>query len=263
MGRIQTAFVSGTILNNPLAIGDTSLSSAALSSLPAIVAPDIAALVLDPAGSAGAPEVVWVTAHTAAATTATIARGKENSSARQHLVGIPWVHGPTLLDYEAAVPEYLRPLLPPGYTVQNSFFSANAAYFSPMEALSADVTITQLIGSIGVQSGNIDAGIYEWDGSTMTRIVSLGSTACPAAATRVVYNIADTPLYKGTRYFFAWAADNGTVTVSCTIGNGTLSSTTTMYSKTASFPLPATVATLSNSSGQIILLGTVSGGLGL
>lgn len=99
MARIRTAFVSGTILNNPLAIGDVTLSSAALSSLAAVVAPDVALLILDPAGSAGAPEVVTVTAHTAAATTATITRGSEGSVARQHATGIPWVHGATTYDF--------------------------------------------------------------------------------------------------------------------------------------------------------------------
>lgn len=99
MARIRTAFVSGTILNNPLAIGDVTLSSAALSSLAAVVAPDVALLVLDPAGSAGAPEVVTVTAHTAAATTATITRASEGSTARQHATGIPWVHGATTYDF--------------------------------------------------------------------------------------------------------------------------------------------------------------------
>lgn len=99
MVRIRTAFVSGTILNNPLAIGDVTLSSAALSSLATVASPDTAMLILDPAGTAGTPEVVTVTAHTAAATTATITRGSEGSTARQHAVGVPWVHGPTTYDF--------------------------------------------------------------------------------------------------------------------------------------------------------------------
>ncbi len=260
MGRIQTAFVSGTTLNNPLAIGDTSLSSAGLSSLAAVAAPDIAAICLDPAGVNGTPEVIWVTAHTAAATTATIARAKEGSTARAHPVGTTWVHGPTLLDYEAAIQEYLMPQVPLHNTLSNSILGANTAFFVPVIPLTADVTITQLINSIGVQSGNVDVGVYEWDGTTMTRIVSLGSTACPAAATRVVYNIADTPLYKGTRYFFAIAFDNGTATATALTGSAVLAPTNTGYSKGTSFPLPATVTSLSNAGGAI-LYGTVTGGI--
>lgn len=99
MARIRTAFVSGTTLNNPLAIGDVTLSSAALSSLAAVTSPDTAMIVLDPAGVNGTPEVVTVTAHTAAATTATITRASETSTARAHPVGTTWVHGATTYDF--------------------------------------------------------------------------------------------------------------------------------------------------------------------
>lgn len=98
-GRLKTAFVSGTILNNPLAIGGTTLSSNELSTFPTITAPDIGVIVLDPRGTAGAPEVVWVTAHTAAATTATITRAQEGTTARAHLLAVAWVHGPTIMDF--------------------------------------------------------------------------------------------------------------------------------------------------------------------
>lgn len=98
MSRSRTAFLSGTITDNPLTDSATTINSAALASLPAIASPDIAVLVLDPAGSAGAPEVVYVTAHTGSATSATISRGQEGSSAREHAQTIPWVHGPTTYD---------------------------------------------------------------------------------------------------------------------------------------------------------------------
>lgn len=100
MSRSRTAFLSGTITDNPLTNVATTLNSAALASLPEIASPDIAVLVLDPTGSAGAPEVIYVTAHTAAATSATVVRAREGSAARQHASGIAWVHGPTLYDYK-------------------------------------------------------------------------------------------------------------------------------------------------------------------
>ncbi len=90
--------LSGSITNNPLAIGDTTLSSAALASLPAVAAPDYLAITLDPRGVAGVPEIVWVMAHTAAATSATIWRARENTVARQHLLATQWAHAPTPLD---------------------------------------------------------------------------------------------------------------------------------------------------------------------
>lgn len=102
MARSRTAFLSGTITDNPLSNVATTINSAGLASLPAIASPDIAVLVLDPTGSAGAPEVVYVTAHTAAATSATISRAAEGSTARQHASGIAWVHGPTTYDFREA-----------------------------------------------------------------------------------------------------------------------------------------------------------------
>ena len=97
--RQKQPYISGTITNNPLAIGGTSLSSAELANLEAIASPSISVLVLDPLGSAGDPEIVWVTAHTGSATTATISRSQEGSTARQHASGVPWVHAPTTLDF--------------------------------------------------------------------------------------------------------------------------------------------------------------------
>lgn len=99
MSRIRTGFVSGVIDDNPLLIGATTLNSSTLDDLAEVASPDIAAIILDPAGSAGAPEIVWVTAHTAAATSATIARAKEGTTARQHAQNVAWVHGPTTTDY--------------------------------------------------------------------------------------------------------------------------------------------------------------------
>lgn len=99
MARSRTAFIAGTLTDNPLAIGATTMNSAGLASLPAIASPDIAVIILDPTGSAGAPEVVYVTAHTGSATSATITRASEGSTARQHASGIAWVHAPTTYDF--------------------------------------------------------------------------------------------------------------------------------------------------------------------
>ena len=97
--RKKAGFVSGTITDNPLLVGATTMNGAALANIPAVVSPDICVLVLDPTGSAGAPEIVYITAHTAAATSATIARGKESTTARQHLQTVAWVHMPTIPDF--------------------------------------------------------------------------------------------------------------------------------------------------------------------
>ena len=91
MAGIKTNFASGTTTDNPLLIGATTANSAAFASLPSVTSPQYLWLTLDPTGSAGAPEIVKVTAHTAAATSVTIARAQQSTTARQHAVTTSWV----------------------------------------------------------------------------------------------------------------------------------------------------------------------------
>lgn len=56
---------------------------------------------LDPTGVAGVPETVKVIAHTAASTSITVVRGWDDSTARSHLAGTIWRHGPVSSDYVA------------------------------------------------------------------------------------------------------------------------------------------------------------------
>lgn len=103
MTRRRYDFHAGTISTSNLLIAGTTLNSTALASLPAVTAPDYVVLVLDPDEVAGVPEVVYVTAHTASATSATIARAQEDAStnpARQHNIGIKWRHVATVKDFD-------------------------------------------------------------------------------------------------------------------------------------------------------------------
>ena len=97
MTRMRQNFIAGTVDDNPLLVGATTLTSTELANLQAIAAPEVAVVVLDPTGAA--PEIVHVTAHTASATTATIARGKEGTAAAEHAVDTPWRHVPTAEDF--------------------------------------------------------------------------------------------------------------------------------------------------------------------
>lgn len=96
--RVRADNVQGTITDNPLTNVATTMNSAGLANLPAISSQH-AVLVLDPLRSAGAPEIVIVTAHTGAATSATITRGAYGTTARQHASGTLWVHAPTVEDF--------------------------------------------------------------------------------------------------------------------------------------------------------------------
>jgi len=106
--RIRTDNVSGTVTDNPLTIAATTLNSAGLANLAAVSSAH-AVIVLDPLRTAGAPEIVIVTAHTGAATSATITRGAYGTAARQHAQGTLWVHAPTIEDTIRIVTSAARP----------------------------------------------------------------------------------------------------------------------------------------------------------
>lgn len=93
MTRVRTDNVFGTITDNPLTSGATTMNSAGLANLAAVSSTE-AIITLDPNRVAGAPEIVVVTAHTGSATSATIQRGQFGTTARQHASGTAWVHGP-------------------------------------------------------------------------------------------------------------------------------------------------------------------------
>lgn len=101
--RIRNNFQAGVVDDNPLGSGATTLTSTGLATLPVIGSTNHMVLILDPLATAGAPEIIYVTAHTSAATTATIVRGQESSTARSHAQNISWIHCPVASDYPTPV----------------------------------------------------------------------------------------------------------------------------------------------------------------
>jgi len=97
--RVRANFLGGLVEDNPLTSGSATLTSAGLASVPAIGSTQHFPITLDPDGVGGAPEIIYITAHTAAATTATIVRGQESTTGRAHAQDTPWVHGPTAYDF--------------------------------------------------------------------------------------------------------------------------------------------------------------------
>lgn len=90
-------------LDAAIGSGDTTLSSPGFEFIPAVSSPDLYRIVLDPNG-AGLPEVCYVTAHTASATTVTVTRGEEqakgSSAPRAHALNTEWIHSNTAVDLD-------------------------------------------------------------------------------------------------------------------------------------------------------------------
>jgi len=91
-------FLAG-VIDAGVAPADTTLNGVNLSNLPTITGSDNLWLVLDPTSLNGAPEVVLVTAHSASATSCTITRGLQGTTARTHPAGTRWVNTLTAADF--------------------------------------------------------------------------------------------------------------------------------------------------------------------
>ena len=129
--RIRSNSEFGLTTDNPLTAGATTFNSARLSLMPVVSAAH-AVVTLDPRAVNGEPEIVIITAHTAAATVATISRGAYDTIARSHPVGTEWIHAPIDEDFIEILTSVTRPSDPYAgqpifQTDTDSFFARNAA----------------------------------------------------------------------------------------------------------------------------------------
>ena len=111
--RLRGNFLSGQVADAPLLVGATTMNSPGLASLPVIDSTTYMALVIDPSGTGGPPEIVHVTDHASLATSATIVRAREGSGAREHAATTTWINSPTTYDFPAARPPQDRVWTPP------------------------------------------------------------------------------------------------------------------------------------------------------
>ncbi len=105
--RLRGNFLSGQVADNPLLVGATTFTSPGLASLPVVANGDYMTIVFDPSGSGGSPEIAYVTAHTLAATSATILRAQEGTGARQHAATTVWINSPTAYDFRGANQDHI------------------------------------------------------------------------------------------------------------------------------------------------------------
>lgn len=108
MARLRYNNALGT-LAAPMGTSDTTISFITAPPFATIVAPDYIPIVIDPPSDPSpntAFEIVYLTAFSAGASTGTILRGQEGTTAASHGGGAVWVCGPTGLD-QAGVTQML------------------------------------------------------------------------------------------------------------------------------------------------------------
>lgn len=114
--------------------------------------------------------------------------------------------------------------------------------------------VSKIALRIGTASGNICVGIYDDDGAAGipgTRLVTSGSIACPTAG-NISVSLGSTITLQPGKYYAAFAADNGTVTIYYQSNVGWWTSSAGMalrYSAASNFPLATTCPSPSVSAG--------------
>jgi hypothetical protein len=115
--------------------------------------------------------------------------------------------------------------------------TANLAICQPF-SLPAAVTVLHMAWfNGGAASGNIDAGIYNEDG---TKVVTTGSTVMAGLNVVQFASVASTPLAAGS-YFLVLCVDNTTAQLTRTQGGAGIHQVTGMQQASAAVPLGATL----------------------
>lgn len=120
---------------------------------------------------------------------------------------------------------------------------ANSGYFARVR-VGRPLPITRMSCWVGTASGNVDLGIYQSDGTTLTRIASTGPTAVAGTnTTQTIVLTSAVTLAPGVDYYLAIAADNATATFARHVGNNPMAALENWQITAATvFPLPTSIA---------------------
>lgn len=231
--RKTANFISGIVDNNPLSNSGTSLAATELASLPAVDATEHMVIVLDPLGAGNGPEIVYVTAHTAGSTGATIIRGREGTSGVSHTSVMTWVHAWTAADVMTRCTAATRPSgggLPfEGQIIYETDTNRTLCYNgSDWVIVSGDAytTYTPTITQGATLTKTINEAKYEQVGKTVRvwgnfAITSAGTLATAIIVTiPVAHNLTINTVIGSFFYGDADAAFNSTGTVVTKTGTG-------------------------------------------
>lgn len=176
MATVYDNIKAGTITDNPLSSGATTINSAAFANLPEVTGSDILWITLDPDAVNGAPEIVKVTAHTAAATSVTVTRAQQSTTARAHPVNSVWKHAVTKTDLDA----FLTVVTTADITDANVTTAKLAA-----DAVTGAQIADDQIDSEHYVAGSIDAEHLASDSVTTAKIADANVTLAKMAANSV------------------------------------------------------------------------------
>lgn len=97
MAVLYTNFIDG-VLSADASSATTTVSASVFADLPEVTGGDEVWLVIDPDASAGAPEIVKVTAHALSSTDVTVERAQQGTTARAHLTSVRVTNAATSSD---------------------------------------------------------------------------------------------------------------------------------------------------------------------
>lgn len=163
------------------------------------------------------------------------------------------------------IPEFLTPMTPSGATTTTAGGPVqNQVYFYPLHPILMTTTLTQIVYKVGTQNGNIDLGVYSFDGTTMTKVATTGSTACPASG--IARTTLSATLNPGTRYYLAFITDSASATFIRLVPSNDVVLNWPPIKSGQSIPLAASYTSLSMNSGSTgvpAIYGNVSTGMQL
>ena len=181
MATLYSNLNGGSTSDNPLTSGATTLNSAGLEFLPAVTGSDVLYLTLDPTGASGDPEIVKVTAHTASATSATIVRAQQSTTARSHPLATTWVHALTTTDIAAWAANAANIATNAADIATNTAdIATNAADIATEAArppyLSVDVSGTDVVGVATLTAVSVDTETTDVDSIAGASTVTIGTS---------------------------------------------------------------------------------------
>ena len=122
-------------------------------------------------------------------------------------------------------------------------WTANRAIYLPI-CVNRPITVLDFQIIVTTQNGNVDAGIYNWNG---TKIVSNGGVACGAAGLQTIA-VADTLLNPGW-YHIAFASSSSTAVFRASNASTVLVRACGGQQESSAYPLPSTATFAAYATG--------------